>query len=261
MTAPAEIYHKVDGGADDKLVILNTRAYVRYPFEADNWTDLRIGFFVSLTSTGADNTITGLAETTIGSNLTSDLGYYIGAYSNVDPLPGELRPSTFIGFTNFPGRISVGTGKLLSSDIGQGTSNTDFWRPDSTLRVKIYGAIIDQQIPLATFTSAIQPHFVQNYAGGHAPGYATLLGIRMTRPTATSNTLTVQIKSGTLTGDILFSSTPTSALLDSNLAAFPTTVQQVGPVTVQGVPTTLFCYWPFLNSRLRIHAVRVFQAR
>ena len=57
-----------------------------------------------------------------------------------------------------------------------------------------------------------------------------------------------------------FPGTPTSDLIQTNLEAFPTTVNTIGPVELSVVPDAFHYYWPFTLSRLRIHAVGFLKA-
>jgi hypothetical protein len=246
----AAIYSK----SGEKLILCAVReAHVR-PFQATDWTDLRVGFFLSLTQSGADDTITGLAESIAGPSLGFTDRIAIG-------LTDSATGQTFLGYTNLAGRrvISIGSSDLVSSDVGIGTSNTNFWRPKSgasggdnhTLR------IIDSGESRASAGDGSQPHFVQNVGG--AGGYSTFFGLRFTRPDASgrSKIITMQVKKtiGGHSSDILFSSTPTNAIGEAQLESFPTDVQTLGPVELTHAPDTFFFYWPFHSSRLRIHEV------
>lgn len=250
----AEIYNK---GGTDKTCIVNVRTGLIQPFQAPNWMDLRIGWFLSITDKTNDDLITGLAET-IGTEPRPVLSfvdrYAIG-------LTDKVARHTFLGFTNV-GRPrtnpSIGSSKLISSDGGIGTSNTNFWRVKNEINDGWSAMILDRSIMRAGSTGGIQQHFVQN-AGG-AGGYATLSMIRFRRDTPTSRIITMTIKQGTNSSDILYSNTPTVDILQTNLEAFPAGVQQLGPVELSAAPDAFFYQWPFANSRLRIHAVGFLKA-
>jgi hypothetical protein len=249
MPAPATVINK---GGTDKVVILSTRTYVIYPFSAPGWTDLRVGFLSSVTDDVADDTITGLAETIAQPGLTTSDRLWIGLKTNDDLFPKNAGV-TFIGFTNCTVFLNEtgGDSFLTSSDSGIGTTNSNFWRPGNSL-YPVTGAIWDGGTPKPA--TILKPmHFAQDTTG--AGGYAALHMLRLTRPSSgSSSPITVTTKTGTNT-DVLFTSTPTLDLLQTNLQNFPTTVSQMGPVTLSKVPDALFCYWPFFNSRLRLHAV------
>ena len=61
-------------------------------------------------------------------------------------------------------------------------------------------------------------------------------------------------------GDVMFTDTPTKELMEFNLNAFPTSVQQLGPVELSQEPDALFLYWPFHLSRLRCHCRGILRA-
>jgi hypothetical protein len=105
-------------------------------------------------------------------------------------------------------------------------------------------------------------HLPQNTAG--AGGYATLVMLRYQRDDyagrAKTIRMSVKITPGANSSDILFSNTPSKSILETNLATFPTPAQQLGPVQITTVPNCLYLYWPFRNSRLRIHAAGIYRA-
>lgn len=260
----------IDKGPGDKTVILNVRQKYRQGFEASNWVDLTIGFLLSLTSSGADDWSPGpspnLAET-IGTDpglLGVTDRYWIGVKDDSAIMPHQTG-SVFIGFTNESQENRVptnGSSQLVSSDAAIGATNSDYWRAkngSTGSSANKNWLMTDGIFVPAWGADNTQQHFVQNYAGGHAAGYATLLMLRLTRPDGNSKLITATTKAGTHATDVLFTSTPTEALLQANLESFPGTVQQLGPVTLSAVPAALYLYWPFHNSRLRIHAAGILQ--
>lgn len=255
---------KIFDKSGEKCTILAVREALVQRFEVPDWIDLRIGWFLSVTQAAADDVITGLAETI--SVIGDPWNYWYAGGASLDG-------TTFMGYSNIyftgppkPSGTSLGTSQLVSSDAGLGTSNTNFWRPKNGID-DIHTAEIHVNGPssgfLAQGIAGSQPHFAQN-AGG-AGGYATLLLIRFTRPSATGNDakyITMSIKKAASgdSGDVLFSNTPTAAILQTNLQTFPANVQTLGPVSVPNPPARFFLYWPFRNSRLRIHSAGIFNA-
>jgi hypothetical protein len=250
--ADAKVYQKT---AQDKVVILNVRGFEVQPFIAPNWMDLRVGFFLSLTSALADDTITGLAETitNTGSMQPQDR-YYLGVVRNASPL------DPFIGFTNtvesFPN--TSGDSVLVSSDSGLGTTNANFWRPANSANNIVSAAIYNAGAFRTVAVDGLQQHFVQDAAG--AGGYAVLLGLQLLRDNAQSLTVRVNIKSSGQSADMLYSNTPTLDVLRQALEAWPAS-KQLGPVTLNALPDSFYFYWPFRNSRLRIHSYGVVKAK
>jgi hypothetical protein len=256
--ADAEVYEKT---VDDKVVILNTRTKLWQGFSAPNWIDLRVGFFLSLTEETADDTITGLGET-IAQPLGVSDRYWIGVKDRSNVMP-KTQGVPFIGFTNAARGVpreplTSGDSRLTTSDIGVGTTNANFWRPNASnqnyrsfmmqdgIATRAYGG---------TASNALAQHFPQNVGG--AGGYAVLLGIRLQRSRANSRAITASVKSNAHSADMLYSSVPTNDLLRTSLAASWPTSQTFGPVEFLTVPTALFLYWPFYDSRLRIHAMGI----
>jgi hypothetical protein len=255
----AEVYNK---GGTDKTVILNVRSWVRQPFQAPGWRDLRVGFLLSVTDDTADDTITGLAETipSVDDTLYPSDRYWIGVKDRSPAFPHN-NSTSFIGFSNIfaaNGPATRGGSVLASSDIAAGTGTT-YWRPTNSLRSDWSGFVIDATMVRSHAKNFCQQHFVQDIAA--QPLYATLLMLRLTRKDANSRIITTTTKSSGQSADVLFTNTPTEDLLLSNLQAFPTSVQQWGPNLVRIVPEALFLYWPFRQSRLRIHAMGFLKAR
>lgn len=260
MPAVAEIYSK----AGEHTLILNTRCQLIYPFEAPNWTDLRVGFLLSLTQTTLDDDTTTLAENIplVGDEVPPEDRYWIGLKTNNDLLPLN-NGVNFIGFTNFStGNHNQGTSSVVSSDAGIGTTNAYFWRPKNDFDNPACAYILEGVFDWPRFTD-IQQHFAQVPAS--AGGYATLLMMRITRasgeggngngkgPGGSPTPLTVSIKTGGFSADVLFTNTPTLDLLETNLAAYPAVVQTV--TAALPAPDALYLYWPFHSSRLRCHAL------
>src|SRR5262245_13096615 len=115
----------------EKTLILAVRELLLQRFQATNWTDLRVGFFLSVTAAVGDDTITGLGEV-IGTPprpiLTFDDVFRVG-------LTDSVSASIFLGYANTSNIIrgrSIGTSELDTSDEGLGTTNTNFWRPATT---------------------------------------------------------------------------------------------------------------------------------
>ena len=248
MPDPAECYQKT---AQDRTLILSVRAWYIHRFVAVDWTDLRLGFFLSLTGAAADDTPTGLDETIVnpGQAIYFDR-YWIGA---LDTLAGA-----FAGFTNVAQNAPDATGDstLVASDGGIGTGAT-FWRPGNSASDNYNAAIMEGGQKRTSMVDNLQQHFPQNPAG--AGGYAVLLALQLLRDNPTSRTITMRIPSRTKSADWLYSDTPTKEMIEQTMGHWPDSMQ-MGPVTVGQVPDAFYFHWPFYNSRLRIHSLGLLQA-
>jgi hypothetical protein len=250
MGQDAECYQKT---VDDRAIILNPRAAYLHPFVAPNWTDLRLGFFLSLTDKANDDLTTGLGETITNTGHFSFWErYWLGA---IDTVTG----GTFFGFTNVYTRLPdvVGDSALVASDAGVG-AGTAFWRPGNSQNNKLSAGIFDGGLKQTAPVDNLQQHFPQD-APTVAAGYAVLLGLQLLRDNATSKKITMRIKSTTKSADMLYSNTPTKELIHTSLGAWPASAQ-LGPVTISHVPTAFYFYWPFVNSRLRVHSLGLLRA-
>ncbi len=254
--------HVFNKGGTDKTVVLDVRQQLVQPFDAGGWLDLRVGWLLSITKATNDDDITALAED-IGPD---DLSYLAFTDRYQIGLTDSETGTIYCGYTNL-GRVrpmtdllSNGRSRLVSSDLGTGTTNSNFWRPSNGAYSTSAAAIADGQTLLsAVNTDGSQQHMVQSVAG--AGGYATLLMLRLTRPAAGSTRVTMQIPyMGAASADVLFTSTPTASVLTNNMQAFPATTHTLGPVTLSHAPSAITLYWPWRQSRLRIHAMGILVA-
>lgn len=241
---------------EEKACILNVRAWEYQPFVAPDWTDLRVGFFLSLTKATDDDDQTGLAET-IGDGVrvleTTDR-YWLGVGGRAQPGGGAV----IIAFTNVSGRLQMfGDTELVSSDEGIGTTNANFWRPRNA-RHPTCVAIFDGEHSRASLSQNVQQHFPQIPAA--AGGYAVMFGMQLLRANPSSRTITVNIKSSADSSDMFYTDTPTLTVLQAQLEVWPPS-QQMGPVQLSTVPNAFYWYWPFHQSRLRIHSYGILKAR
>jgi hypothetical protein len=246
----AECYQKT---AEDRAIILNVRAFYKQPFVAPGWKDLRLGFFLSLTDEVNDDLTTGLAETIVNPGVLSFFDrYWLGVIDNA-------TGATFAGFTNVGAHFPdpQGDSTLVASDAGVG-AGTAFWRPGNSSNNKYSAAIVDTKQKRSAILDNLQQHFPQD-SGTVAAGYAVLLGLQLTRFSTTSRTLNMRIKSTTKSADMLYSNTPTKELIQQSMESWPVSAQ-MGPVTVSHVPDTFYFYWPFRNSRLRVHSLGFLRA-
>lgn len=256
---PTNVAKIIDKGPGDHTLILNTRCQCIYPFDAPNWTDLRVAFLLSLCSQSDDDPvspITGLAETLPAGDPSHLQEYtFIGLKSNTDTQVGQNVG--FIGYSTYDGNPE-GQSDLKSSDAGVGAGTT-FWRPRiATTRpeTSTSNAIVMDATRIQARFLNVNPHFVQNVSG--AGGYSTLLMLRVQRSSSRSRNLTISIKQGTFSSDILFSSDDDSTqqdLLETNMVSYPGTVQTKIVNNMANIPDALYCYWPFHLSRLRVSAL------
>jgi hypothetical protein len=254
----AQIFNRA--ATSDNILILGTRESATQPFNAPSWTDLRVGFFLSLTQAAANDTPTGIAETfpaSVPNNNASDW-FYIGVKDSGPNMPSGTLPNSFIGFSNNM-LLDTPNVQLVASDLALGTS-AYYWRADNSYSPQTFFCEEANQFPAVILGGKAMAHFYQSAdPGNSAPAgyYCGMLGFRMTRANPNVSTITVQIPTfgvGNQSADMFWTNAPTSTQLIAKLDPFPTTVQTLGPVNFGVLPDALFCYWPFHLSRLRISA-------
>jgi hypothetical protein len=250
--------------SQDQILILGTKEAATQPFSVPpGWLDLRIGMFLSLTSTGDNDTPTGLAETIIGASapvFDPSQWMWIGVKDSGPLLPGAAGTEQFIGWSNahanFLPLLGSGNSVLSSSDLGIGTTNAYYWLPNNSQDLTQCFVVEDRGSFRASGVDGIQPHFFQAFDPGNlVPGdyYCGMLGFRMLRSTSNSLVVTIEVPTtGAHSADMFWTDAPTQAQLHTLLDPWPTTVQTIGPITLSFVPDSLFAFWPFALSRLRI---------
>lgn len=251
----AKIYLRA--ASSDKILILGTRESATQPFTAPSWTDIRAAFWISATQTANDDAPTALAETITSNATVPSNNFFIGIKDHSTDLPG-LGQSSFIGYNSRGNVIGTPSVNMSSSDLGIGTTNAYFWRPNNGGNSNfafgfVLGPIFRQS------QDGIQMHVAQDIV--NAGGYSNVIAFRVTRPNPTSRFMTVTVPHAAAhSSDIAWSNAPTLANLLNYLDPWPPLglpVQTVGPLTIPSglnLPDSLFAYWPFRNSRLRISA-------
>ena len=231
----------------DKTLILDTRAPMIQGFKATNWTDLRLTFAFSVTKQSDPNDPTGLDEL-IGSGGDADQ-IYMGFKSNDALYP----PATnFFGISTQ--LVTPGTAQTHLQD------NPPSFSSLSTGRVGDFG----HPIFISNGTSKLNntPVYINGVCMQDSVQslYASIVILQMIRNDPTLNLVnalnsiyTVFPNGGGYTANLpaYYSDTSTNNL--RTLTAATTLTNVAGPFTFATLPNALYFYWPFLNSRLRIH--------
>jgi hypothetical protein len=267
-----DIFKKTVGVASgsDKLVLLDIREPLIQPIQAPDWTDLRIGMYLSVTTAAAsdapgDPTIAELINPAGGDPTAAILAahnrYWIGFKDRSKVLPTEAG-TQFIGWTcpRPPLRLDTSQGptELLASDYAVGTATSlYYWRVANTastiLPTYLNFFLFDGNQSRGGGDTGEALHFVKDTTA--RPNYAVLAAIRIQRDSKTSKRLTVTIPTdGVGASDLGYTNDPTKSRLRTTLEAWTTgAIKTHGPVDFSKVPDSLFVFWPFRQSRLRIH--------
>jgi hypothetical protein len=221
----------------DKTLILGTREGLLYPFSSPNWLDIRLSAWLSLTTGVADDVspATGVADIT-----------------NIENLPYvTARDAFWFGFKTNNSTFPLTTGVVFQGATFTVLSGTQSLRRQTNVLITTptTGAFAYDGP-----TARQQTNFVLgNFPSESSSGYAVAMIVRMSRPTTSS--LAVQCNWATFpTGG--FTSTPDIASLRSFTVTNSGGPGNAAPAS-SSTPDAVFIYWPFNNSRLRIHAMMV----
>jgi hypothetical protein len=238
----------------DKCLILDTRQAFIYPFTAPNWLDLRIGFYLSLCKASNNADITGLAETLTTIGQPADR-FWIGIKQNNSILP-QTAGTTFVGWGRTSSPDGSGSSTLVSSDIGVGTTNSNYWRNGTASNLNGMWTFNGTGGSGGSGATAGYIHFPQN--AGAAGGNATLVLMKLIRATGTATSgigCQAYFTGGSAaTADYAYDSVCSIANIRSAFRS-ATFTNWNASATMNPVPDALFFYWPFSLSKLRIHAV------
>jgi hypothetical protein len=235
----------------EKVLVLNIREALVYQAVVPNWLDVRIGAYISATKAANDDDPTGLAETVTTTGAEQDR-FWLGAKESGNSMPRSA--GSFIGWSNSPATEANGSTVLESID-------TAFrWR--TKYATSTVGLLINDGTNIVADTSLQPPRVIQAPAslGNH---YATLVMMRLVRSTVGStldNFYVAKSNSGGVDyGDSgIETDTPTiQSIRDAFRSATFTEYLPGGHTFSSALPDCFYAYWPFANSRLRIHAIVV----
>jgi hypothetical protein len=228
--------------SNDQTLILDTQATFLQPFNAGNWTDLRFTMACSLTKQSDPNDPTGLAEV-IGAGEPNNQ-FHLG-FKKADGL--FPNSSNFFGVSTKVLSASAAASQIVSaSGFNNVTQNGDG---------KLY-FLASNGSSMANSVSATGIRFQNAITTPTFTGYATLLMLRLVRYDPTSNY--INSAEAVVTGGYFDNGTPfgtdTSIGTLRTVTAAAAFTPQIVPFTFSAIPDSLYAYYPFMNSRLRIHS-------
>jgi len=232
----------------DKAVILDPREELIYPFIVEGWTDLRLGAFISLTKLTDNDDTTGLAESLLTSGNLLDrvlMGFVGGSSSGGNSFFGLSNSAVTEGST--PSVIEAGD--VATRWRYKGIAGKAFCVLDGTP-----GGTIVQDNSGTIFGPEMSEDAATN------GGRASLFCLRMKRTSGSSLTVSNFYYVNTNRGGVnyadanVWSDNPSIGLIRSNLKS-ATWTSVLASQTFVSIPIGLVFYWPFANSRLRIHSL------
>ena len=234
----------------DKALIPDPKEALVYPFDAGAWLDLRLGAFISITTLASndDQGNASIAESLATAGVPGDR-VFMGLTAN----------NVLLGLSN-SGVTEGSTPSVVEADP---VDTTKRWRYKGIAGKAIVardGITVGGNITQDNAAAIFGPELCKNpdpTAG--TGGRANLFMLRITRPSSTSLTLTTAYaktnRSGADYADAnVFSDNPTIGLIRQNFRS-ATWTAGLPAILFATVPNELLFYWPFMNSRLRIHSL------
>jgi hypothetical protein len=233
----------------EQVLVLGVREALIYPAVIPDWLDVRVGAFVSLTKASADDDPTALTETLTTTGDEADRLWF-GVKDNTNSLP---RSSCFFGISNSLATEGAGSSLIESID-----SSTRWKARNATVPT---GVLVNDGTTISVDGTMEPFRTVQNPAT--IGGYATLVLLRLVRGAVLAGNTADHLYVAKTTDVSDFAdagvetSTPTIQLIRDNFRSAVWTEVLPGGHTFAVAPNTFYAYWPYSNSRLRIHAIVV----
>lgn len=239
----AKIYTRTTSThGNDKLLILDGREALMYPFNVGTWNEARLGMFVSLTSSVSDdaNAVAETITTDSPSNMIS-----IGIKDSSDTLP-RIDGSMFWGLG------SANTSLTLTSAASNGQNTAT---GGAGLAVVSYGTSV------TTSSSGASPLYLSNVNSANTSTFSVnFIGVKFVIANRGTSTQSVSVSYSTVNTNY---STITIAQLRSlmNSATFSSGTTAVSSQawhdsgTPRAIPDTIFVRLPHSLNRLRIHTL------
>lgn len=232
----AKIYAKPIATGTDKCLILDPREAIIYPFNIGDWTEARLGFFVSMCHTIGDNT-NAVNESVNADNPSN--AWAIGLKNNDTNLPISsgakfwgICPSTVTSI-NVSATNASGAHRTIVADGSTIIGTSASFHGNMYLN------------PGATLTS----------------GFAYFLGLKfnITNKGLATQTVGMQYDSKATT----YSDTSISALRARLVGFAPDSASGSSGLAwntgteAKAIPDTIFMRFPFANNRIRIHSLLI----
>jgi hypothetical protein len=235
--------------ASEKVLVLGIREGLIYPAVVPNWLDVRIGLYISATQAVADDDPSALGETLTTTGVEQDR-FWLGIKDSTNSMP---RDAPFFGLSNSPNAEDANASVLETIDTATRWRVTHATAP--------VGLFLNDGSNLFADTTLQPVRVIQNPAG-LSSHYATLVMLRMVRSIVGALVdhfyIAKSTAGGTDYGDSgVESATPTIDEIRNNFRSATWTEYFTGGHTFASVPDTVYAYWPFNNSRLRIHSIVV----
>lgn len=229
----SSIYQKT---GSDKTCILAPREYFQRPFDFGDWTEMRIGMYVSgVAASGDDTASASELVTTVSAADRFTVGIKDSATT---ALPGEVG-SLFVGIGSFGGKSNSGANDFYSN-IGANNASSQTFVGTSQQGGSAGG------MSTLTFPTA-----------GPSTGYCGWFGIKFTIANRGLSTQTISVVSGSYQ-PISGTDYSASALrTDINNYPFPSadTFAWNDGVAAREIPDSIWVRMPFYSNRLRLSCI------
>ncbi len=230
----ATIYQKT---VTDKTCILSPREYILRPFDfGTDWTEVRIGCYLSGVASSGDNTDSA-SETVVISSASDRVAFGIKDSATSD-LPG-FGSALYLGVTNRAAASSSCTGSAF-------TATTDL------------AAAGYHETTLVGGTGTLSADMGYPASASGATGYCGFYGLKFVISNLGTSSQSVAI-SGTRTATIAgtdYSAAALQLLMNNNTYQSPVTIAWNDGAVARTIPDAFYCRLPFYSNRIRLSAIR-----
>ncbi len=251
----------INKGISGNALVLSQKEAILYPFSLGNWSQIRLGLFISQTS-ASDTNAQYVNETLAGNS--SQNGFYVGLVNNIDP--NNLLPygpnQQFIGIGTPTGVASTYNTQTNDNRISNSTNNSSL---NAFVTIGSGFQTSQNAIP-GSMDAAVDRIYLpdkSNVTG--AANFASFYCIKFELNNAGQTTQNFNV---TVSTDSASSYTNVSVdnlrALMSNFGSPSATItglRWVAPLGLTGMPLSLpsgiLIYSPLSNNRLRIHCLDI----
>lgn len=238
----ATIYQKT---VSDKTCILAPREFILRPFDfGDDWTEMRLGAYISGVTSGADDT-TSVAET-VSISTAADRIFFGIKDSATNDLPG-FGDALFLGVTTETGNgsnITIGPPNSFRTAVISGGNLAAVGYHDTTIVGGSSGQTTNEIMlfPAASGSSAYCGFFVVKFV--------------ISNRGTSSQSFAISVEATTTISGTDYSASALRLLINNATFNTPVTIAWNDGAVARDIPDAIFIRMPFYNNRIRLSCIR-----